>query len=186
MGGGLVQLIAIIVGYYTKKKELIITDDAGLRQSLQQQVTTLMEERKTLVGEVRVVSDKCTEIETSNRALSQTNRELNAQMLKIQNDAFQSERTMRIEIDDLTTKVRDLTAAKEELEHLRNVVNELKTAKQEVEILTQMVNDLKEAKDIIDEMLKVQTEALQIKLNEANIEITRLKTLVESNGIKYE
>lgn len=178
LGGGLIQLIATIVGYYAKKHELTVTDDAGLRQSLQQQVTTLMEERKTLVGEIHEISDRCSEIEKQNRELGIVNRDLNAQMLKDQNTYYENERKMRIQLDELDTKVKELTTAKEELSHLKSIIDDLTQAKNEISSLTRMVIDLTSAKQVIDDMLEIQTSNLQTKLDEANAEITRLQKII--------
>jgi chromosome segregation ATPase len=178
VGGGIVQLIAALVGYYAKKNELTVTDDAGLRQSLQQQVTTLMEERKTLVGEVQAVAKRCSDIESESRTLSATNRELNAQMLKDQNEYYKTEHTLRVKVETLEGKVTELTTAKEELTHLRKVVDDLTAARNEIDALTRMVDDLTTAKTLVDDMLETQTKHLQTKLNEANMEIERLRGLL--------
>jgi len=178
VGGGIVQLIAALVGYYAKKNELTVTDDAGLRQSLQQQVTTLMSERQQLVKEIREVADRCSEIEKENRGLSTTNRELNEKMLKDQNTYYESEHKLRVEVDGLTIKVKELTTAKEELAHLRSVVDDLTEARNEIDALTRMVNDLTTAKSLVDEMLETQTRNLQNKLTEANAEIERLRRII--------
>ena len=178
IGGGIVQLIAAIVGYYAKKNELTVTDDAGLRQSLQQQVTTLREERKTLVGEVQAVAKRCSDIEGESRALSATNRDLNEKMLKDQTIYYEKEHKMRLELDELTGKVKELVTAKEELAHLRSVVDDLTAARNEIDSLTRMVTDLTMAKSLVDDMLQTQTRHLQEKLDEANAEILRLQEII--------
>lgn len=178
VGGGIVQLIAALVSYYAKKNELTVTDDAGLRQSLQQQVTTLMSERQQLVKEIREVAVRCSEIEKENRDLSTTNRDLNEKMLKDQNVYYEKEHKMRIELDELTGKVKDLTTAKEELAHLRSVVDDLTAARNEIDSLTRMVTDLTMAKSLVDDMLQTQTRHLQEKLDEANAEILRLQRII--------
>ncbi len=112
LGGGLVQGIASLAGYYAKRKEITVTDDAGVRDSLQKQVDSLMKERTGLVAEIDKLSDRCGDIEKENRELSRQNRELNDEITKLRKDSFDKERAMQGEIDTLKHEVAELKNAR--------------------------------------------------------------------------
>jgi chromosome segregation ATPase len=112
LGGGLVQGLASLANYLAKKREIVVTDDASVRDSLQKQVDGLMTERKNLVDEVSSIASRCGDIEKENRELSRSNRELNEQILKLERAAFEKERTMQLEIDRLGKEVEALKDAR--------------------------------------------------------------------------
>ena len=114
IGGGLVQLIANLVNYLIKKREITVTDDASVRDSLQMQASDLMDERKGLVAEIDKLAQRCGDIEKENRELSRQNREMNEQMLNFKQEAFEKERAMQEEIDRLKREVEALKSVREE------------------------------------------------------------------------
>lgn len=116
VGGGIVQLIAALVGYYTKKKELDVQDDGSVRESLQKQVAGYQTERTGLVLEIDKLAERCGTIEANNRALSKENREQNEQIINMQKAHYEVEHRMQEEIDTLKKQVEELTMVKHAIE----------------------------------------------------------------------
>jgi len=111
LGGGLVQGIASLASYYVRRKEIKVTDDAGVRDSLQKQVDGLMKERTQLIAEIDKLSDRCGDIEKENRELSRQNRELNEEITKLRKESFDKECEMTCKIDTLKQEVEKLKNA---------------------------------------------------------------------------
>lgn len=101
-GGGVIQIISLIVNHYTKKKELIITDESQIRTSLQKQIDSMITERTGFVEELEKLTTRVERIEEEKQKLQK-------QVVDLQKAAFERERALLQKIDaiNISSRVRE-------------------------------------------------------------------------------